>query len=173
MLHQDVLCYIFDFSDISVLINIVRLNKKFNKLYQRILRKRKFITHLPDGLEINVDDLPILEFKDKFIGSTDYIDRVRISDLSAPVMVGIDRYRRAYIVLRMNFKSKTHNRVETVVHTFFERYTNERQVWTVGTCYGLQFEICQTRLNDEDKLKLNELFDTGKLETKDYFVELI
>ena len=46
-----------------------------------------------------ITQLPILPFQRKFVGGTDYIDGIRSTDLTAPIMVGVDCYRRPYIVI--------------------------------------------------------------------------
>ena len=46
-----------------------------------------------------ITQLPILPFQRKFIGGTDYIDGIHSTDLTAPIMVGVDCYRRPYIVI--------------------------------------------------------------------------
>lgn len=44
---------------------------------------------------------PILEWREDFMGFTDYIDRIRPLDLSDPVMIGRDGYGRSFIALRI------------------------------------------------------------------------
>ena len=46
-----------------------------------------------------ITQLPILPFQRRFIGGTEYIDGIRSTDLTAPIMVGVDCYRRPYIVI--------------------------------------------------------------------------
>ena len=85
-----------------------------NSIEQRIMRERSEIQR--HFLEINnwrcyyffqdsgfpmqlITQLPILPFQRKFVGGTDYIDGIRSTDLTAPIMVGVDCYRRPFIVI--------------------------------------------------------------------------
>ena len=76
--------------------------------------------------------LPVLKFKPRFVGSTDYIDRIRNKDLSHPIMVSVDNHARPFIVIRykctdMTFKDWDNNIndwcTDTKTLTIFQRYT--------------------------------------------------
>ena len=71
---------------------------------------------------------PILKLKDRFIGSTDYIDNIHPKHLSSPIMIGKDRYHRPFISIR----TIDHNK-HRFVTTLFQRYTNDKKTWTHGS----------------------------------------
>ena len=65
---------------------------------------------------------PQLEWKDAFLGSTGYIDRIGASDVHAPIHWGRSTCGRAFITLRTN----------RGVVVFFQRYSMEPNTWSVG-----------------------------------------
>ena len=67
---------------------------------------------------------PKLEWKDRFLGSTDYIDGVSVSDLeNHPAMLGEDIYGRAFVALRVIVGDTP----QCVV--IFQRYTDSIGTW--------------------------------------------
>lgn len=70
---------------------------------------------------------PILEWKNDFMGFTDYIDRIQLSDVSDPVMIGTDCYNRSFITLKLK-----KNLEKEFVIIMFQRYTNHLETWTHG-----------------------------------------
>ena len=73
------------------------------------------------------------------IGSTDYIDRVRVTDMPAPVMVGIDTSGRKFISVRLSLRKQDGGdhgdewrEWEDAVMTFFQRYSNQPDPWVLG-----------------------------------------
>lgn len=78
-------------------------------------------------------DYPLLEWRDKFLGHTGYIDEIRPEDVSHPVMLGVDSYGRAFATIRTYNPSRpSHIQLETM----FQRYSNNLTTWTVGTRTG-------------------------------------
>jgi len=86
------------------------------------------IIELLGGLEKCVN-YPFLEFKDEFMGCTDYIDKIKPRDVCAPIMLGIDSMSRAFVTIRTIYGNNC------VVDTIFQRYPNNKKIWTNG-CYG-------------------------------------
>ena len=76
---------------------------------------------LPDLLPPT--QIPILKHNKIFVGNTGYIDGIIPTDLSHPVMRGVDHLGRPYLVLSDN----------NWVQTFFQRYTEDQTVWAYGT----------------------------------------
>lgn len=72
---------------------------------------------------------PVLPFQNHFIG-IDYLDGITISDVTSPIMLGIDDCGRPFITIRTREIDK-----EPVVTTIFQRYTNHPETWTYGSCY--------------------------------------
>jgi hypothetical protein len=75
---------------------------------------------LPEN--VKYEDLPELEHKKEFVGSTDYIDNIFPTDLSHHVMRGIDHFTRKYIVVYYNGN----------IQTYFQRYSDSEYCWTYG-----------------------------------------
>ena len=88
-------------------------------------------------------DVPVLAFQDRFCGGTDYLDGIVYSDLTHPLMIGVDRYRRPYLCVVYHWSvgggvdgvggvgsdgAKTKTRVLSV----FQRYTDSPFTW----CHG-------------------------------------
>ena len=75
--------------------------------------------------------MPILPWNNKYLGSTQYIDRVTKKDLDSSAMIGQDCYRRAYIIFRFKYEKKKY------VGVFFQRYTLEKNTWAsaINTYY--------------------------------------
>jgi hypothetical protein len=137
-LPTDIYDNICSFLKLSLVIKLPYLNKKFINNFKK---KRTFILDkFPNkiisifGME-NMINYPILEFKNKFIGYTDYIDSIRPDDLSEPIMIGVDCFKRAFVSIRTVIINE--NR-DPVVDTLFQRYTNEKEKWTYG-CSGYGF----------------------------------
>jgi hypothetical protein len=134
----DIFNYICEFLDVCSLTKMPNLDTKFEKV---ITNKREYILdNFPEsiisifGFE-NMINYPILKFNNSFIGATDYIDCIKSTDLSEPIMIGIDCYRRAFISIRT---LRLNDKVGPVVDTIFQRYTNDKENWTYG-CYNNGF----------------------------------
>lgn len=106
---------------------------KYNKKKTFILKHYiEIIITLMGGLK-KMMTYPILPWKSHFLGSTDYIDKIKASDVYEPVMLGIDVFDRPFVTLRTRqiIRKKEH----IAVNTLFQRYTDDKS-WTHGTCYG-------------------------------------
>ena len=100
-------------------INLFIINLKKNKILR--LFKNTFI---PLGL---ISKLPIIEYQDNFLGNTGYLDSIKISNLTHPIMIGHDCYDRPFIVIKYNYKNKYY------LITVFQRYVDEKYNW-VKSC---------------------------------------
>ena len=158
------------------------LSKSFNKdiyklyqLYQKSLEiKSLFPEHIINAFgSINkFITYPRLEFQDKFMGSTQYIDRIRSEDLSDPIMYGVDYYSRSFITLKLKYhyildmidediREYYNEKVKKGVITVFQRYTGDNYAWTTGTAYGMS-DIFETGLLYAESYKaINELVRDG------------
>tara|TARA_Y100001958_G_C20918988_1_gene334041 strand:- start:15 stop:626 length:612 start_codon:yes stop_codon:yes gene_type:complete len=98
----------------------------------RLFFSRKII-ELMGGMR-NMLLFPILEWKNKYLGATGYIDGITPEDLSSSIMIGKDKkYHRPFITIRTIDKDKRKN-----ITTLFQRYTNEKKTWSHGN-YGNGF----------------------------------
>lgn len=84
------------------------------------------------------------------MGYTDYLDFLTLEDVNAPVMHGIDCYRRPFVVVKFvvdyeDQKTQSHV-IKRPMETFFQRYTNETGLWhgcghanplPITTCGGM------------------------------------
>ena len=104
-------------------------NIKYRKLVQQYKKTKLFeqvnnkIYSLFGGKAI-FEALPVLDIGKK-MGRTDYIDFITPRDMTAPIMRGIDRYKRPFFALRATRDDAQ------LVQTFFQRYTDE-VVWVDG-----------------------------------------
>jgi hypothetical protein len=71
--------------------------------------------------------IPTLQWKDKFLGFTDYIDNIIASDVNAPIMFGKDPWNRSFITIRYIVFPNTK------VITLFQRFSNDIKTWTHGS----------------------------------------
>lgn len=86
--------------------------------------------------------LEVFDFKDyptldlgRTCGSTEYIDFIRASDMSHPIMTGVDVFKRPFITIKFLVEFKDDEKPQEMVGTFFQRYTGETSNWAFGTCY--------------------------------------
>ena len=102
----------------SYIENDLKFVKKINKnVIELFGGYKKFITY------------PLLNFKNYYIGCTDYIDRVKHNDMISPIMIGIDYFKRPFISIRYLEDNKKK------VVTVFQRYTEDNNLWSHGTAY--------------------------------------
>lgn len=120
----------------------------------------------------------ILLAKDSFVGPTDYIDSIKVSDVYAPLMIGRDKYKRSFITLRMKFTCiKKSGRFKPgdetmVVNAYFQRYSNEYLPWVVGTCYGSDLRIAEVCPDAASTQTIKSIITNGYIETDDFKIEL-
>jgi hypothetical protein len=87
---------------------------------------------------VDIDKIPILDLGNKS-GITNYIDFVTVEDVNAPIMKGIDVYKRPFLTLRI--QDRLENTVS--VHTIFRRYTDaSSETWCTGTRYRCLIDTC-------------------------------
>lgn len=94
---------------------------------------------LPDWLNslLGPETLPILDIGGKG-GHSDYIDFTSANDVNAPIMCGVDKYRRPFVTLR----TLNRNDGSISVHTLFQRYTDDESPWCCGTFYHRLLDTC-------------------------------
>lgn len=163
--------YVFDCDELK---NGLLLSKSFNKdiyklyqLYKKSLDINSlFPEHIIDafGSIKNFITYPQLEFQDKFMGSTQYIDRIRSQDLSHPIMYGVDYYSRPFVTLKLQYtyildmidedlREYYNDKVKKGVITVFQRYTACTYNWTTGTAYGIS-DVVETGLLHEESFDM-------------------
>ena len=91
-----------------------------NRIHPEIYRR------IPEEL---IPKIEYLDYDDKFCG-IDYIDGIKVEDVSAPLSYMVDRYERACLVIKYELPNG-----DEVVETLFQRYSQNRFNWAIGTCY--------------------------------------
>ena len=72
-------------------------------------------------------------------GDTDYIDFLQVDEVTHPVMIGVDRFNRPFIVA----KYKVEGADTIIMDTYFQRFSNDTRVWhCCGHATRLLLETC-------------------------------
>ena len=128
---------------------------------------------LHQTLRAKINNITVLPWESRFEGATDYIDRIKPKDVSEPVMIGIDDFRRSFVTLRIKLTYLTKNLTKHIVQTFFQRYTPTQLPWVPGCSEGLDvFEVNGPLINSANRwgskysselyFKIYNLLSTGK-----------
>ena len=128
---------------------------------------------LHQALRSKINNIAVLPWESRFEGATDYIDRIKPEDVSEPVMVGIDNFRRSFVTFRIKLTYLKKNLTKHIVQTFFQRYTPTQLPWMPGCCEGLDaFKIHGPVINGSNMwgsqysvefyFKIYNLLSTGK-----------
>ena len=146
-LNNDIIFLISDFFSIKDYLKFKDVTTFTNYKTENIIKEKKKLIN-----NIFIDDIinlfgginkfvefPVLEWKNKFVGGTDYIDSILNTDLSSPIMFGKDCYNRSFITI----KYFENTGVKTI--TLFQRYTNIRTCWTHGSRYYQNLIKTQSR----------------------------
>jgi hypothetical protein len=72
----------------------------------------------------SINNLPVLDLGER-VGDTQYIDFIKWDEVTSSAMTGIDILNRPFVVV----KFKIDNETSPYMQTFFQRYTNEPQLW--------------------------------------------
>ena len=125
---------LYNFKNSSSLLN-KKFIKKFNEKFvinRNLIKKNysKLLISLFGGENI-MAFFPTLKWKDKYCGSTGYIDRISCKNVNYPIMIGIDDADRSFITIYTHNKDSEFGKDN--VTTIFQRYTNDKYTWTHGT----------------------------------------
>lgn len=151
------ICTYLRYNDLISLINTNLKNKELqyscsleyntqkSKLNKFLLNLKRYKviksfegTFLPIRL---IKKFPILEFEDNYVGGTGYIDSVKYSHITDPIMIGLDSYNRSYIILKYYFNNKEY------ILTVFQRYSDSKVSW-VKLGKGPILKMSNVRLNN-------------------------
>lgn len=148
--------------DFNTLSNLLLVNMKMYSIsclsYRDKFIRKYFSNFILRKIKYK-NQYPLLKFKRKFVGSTDYIDRIKVSDVLSPVMLSVDMYKRPMIIIKLNVDNKI------IVQTAFQRYSIGNS-WIVGSCYGYCSAIATGMMNDDDFKNLNSILDGKEIEKK-------
>ena len=111
-------------------------------------------------LILNIEKFPVLDLKNKK-GFTDYIDFIKLEDVSSPIMGGVDVNKRNFIVFKLIIDK------EIILQTLFQRYTNDLFTWRCcGHATRLLFDSTRT-IDDEIFQIFLDLMDNKKVKIKE------
>ena len=146
---NDILRYRFpDFLSYRDLVNFSLVDKETYNLMNNVLKQKKLeiIDKINNTFPNRIVDMvgrnnlllaEKLEWDDKWLGNTDYIDRVVFDDLSNTFSYGVDRYRRPFIFVRMR-RLKNNNNFIIVI---FQRYTDGGTYVAIDPLNGIHHSI--------------------------------
>ena len=177
-LPLDLSIFIIDFLNFKELINIIQVNKYcFVNYYQTFANKKKTLffkkmlpKHVYNLIEnYDVDKIKYLDFDEEYIG-IDYIDRIRTKDVESSIMYSVDCFKRPFLTFLINLKKD--NKSFDIVHTLFQRYSNEKNHWVFGTCYS-NFKIhIQAAPSKKALMNYKNLINNEILNIDDYQIKL-
>ena len=138
-------------------VNRGLLGGYFNNLRYYLYFNRTFLP-----LRI-INKFPFITYRDSFIGSTGYIDRVRKRHLDQPIMVGRDRYGRSFVSIKYRCRDPILQQVDREIEintnqvkvlTIFQRYSDNLHSWCkAGSVWDTDplMSSSNTLLNSRDK----------------------
>ena len=148
---------ILEITGLRDLLNIYQLNTSiYNNIDVKALLKKKHAEHKEKKKDIRRDYLDryfgiyhtygnwiqtlfgnklltakILEWNDRFLGSTSYIDSISRDDVKGDLMIGVDPYDRPFFILREN---------DDKLVTYFKRHTDKHSfIWASASGYKFGF----------------------------------
>lgn len=77
---------------------------------------------------------PVLDIGRKR-GHTDYIDFISEDEVTSPIMIGVDIYRRPFVVMKI-LAEDSDDKTITFMQTFFQRYSDDYNGLWVGCGHG-------------------------------------
>lgn len=134
MILHDIYPNIFKYLDFGYIVQYLKTCKNNKQLlkyakknieYKKNYVKERFCPQIINLIG-NINHfiaMPILPWNNKFVGCTDYIDRITRRDLDTSAMIGQDCYKRAFIALRVKYETKKK------IIVLFQRYTSENNTW--------------------------------------------
>lgn len=92
-----------------------------------------FPTHIKTliGRE-NLDKATKIEWKQQWLGSTDYIDRVKPEDITNNISYGVDNFKRPFVFVKVKIITSTaegHTDEKTCLLIIFQRYTDDPNLY--------------------------------------------
>lgn len=84
-----------------------------------------------------VQDLAVPTLNGVTVGHTGYLDQLKVEDLASPVMKGVDEHGRPFLAMKLQLVIEFDDSAspaikETQVACFFQRYSDQDRVWTIG-----------------------------------------
>jgi len=142
-----------DTNETEIRIFSVYENDFFSLIKRRIPLS---ILDLFGGYE-NICSFPYLEWNDRFLGGTDYIDGIRYNDLGKhSIMIGKDKSNRIFLVFKL-----INNENKKWTQTLFQRYPDrldDNGDWPVGNTWAFANGILSGCLHADNIKYMNKLF---------------
>ena len=155
----------------SITFKIRLIYKYFN-----LWKKARILKHfegcfIPKSL---LKVLPVLNFKQHYIGCSGYIDMIYTTNMDSPIMIGVDCFKRPFLTMKYKYipsvdKPSYRFRKGTMFHnekaiknnicyiTIFQRYSNNKNLWVKCNYYSLILNFDNfSQLTDEGKTELVE-----------------
>ena len=166
---------LFDMYHLQKVIKCNKINRYFNKKINQL--------SIPTPLKSILYQHPFLTFNPRFLGHTGYIDGIKFTDLSAPIMVGYDNHNRWFITIKYKCIENWQFDGEIIqkcdkIHclTIFRRYIDGKSWYQCGDgCKQYNAPLLYTSsicLSDEDILlfrnNINRLLDKQPIIYMDY-----
>ena len=105
--------------------------------------------------------IPILNIENVNNG-TDYIDYIKVENMKYPLMQGKDNKGRLFFCIKTEL-TNLNNKSETVVGTFYQRFSEDETIWSYSSYYHDNIIYYQSRVNKNDynnlEQRLKLLFD--------------
>ena len=114
----------------------IKENIILKKKYWNHLRYYQYFLDTIFPIEL-IKTIPIIKYKKHFVGPTQYMDRIKKKDLTSPIMIGIDHYRRPFVSIRyssnidklVQYESDYNFTIGSKILTLFQRYTDTKKSW--------------------------------------------
>ena len=175
MIGKDIFLEICKFLKAKEILKFSFVEKYFYKIWdddfkEKYLKKKNFVVNNYHKKIIkmfnleNLLDYPILKWEDKYLGSTDYIDCIFKNDTNNSIMIGIDKYRRPFITIKITDGKKIS------VNTLFQRYSNRSYPIVFGTCY--HYNIHKTLLKEEEIEIYDKIIKGNSVNSNNYTLSL-
>ncbi len=121
----------------------------------------------PDLLEIFGGEekflqLPVFDPDNTELGPlTDYIDFIKYDEVTAPIMRGIDKYRRTFIVFKFRFVQS--DRVVKITEVLFQRYTNNSFWTSASNPPGIYSVMAASGFEAEHYERIKQVLTDGRI----------
>jgi len=153
-------------------LNILKNNLTIWNNYIKVYRffEKTFLNSSEFKTKKFIRQFPILPWKRYYSGGTNYIDRIRTSNLKYPIMIGVDHFRRPFITIKYTYqeldwaddinKKKiiySENKIGRI--TIFQRYTNDYTCWVSCNKRGpiMRFDGNSSFSDSEKKLLIENI----------------
>ena len=97
--------------------------------------KEKILERIPkvliDTLQLTSDCVRVIEEKPHFVGASKNVDKIDIDDVDSPISIGVDRFKRPFIAIRL----LNEDTQEGSVITLFQEFANARLPWKSATLH--------------------------------------